>query len=288
MTTAALPAVIAGRQGSPSVAIHLALRSARETVSGWLTPAFTGVYAVASLLIAFVGLSAGGYVQVQDFGRTAHSLLAVTMWVVPLAAVLTGAMATSDDGELTMLLVQPVSWHTVFVARWAGAAAALATGVLFAWGATGLIIGGVAGWQDGFGYLAVGGVALGCVVTGTAIGGAAGAFAARRTPAVVAALAVWFGLAVAYGLLAVALISVSRGLGDGWEPAFLAALDPFDALRVLGMLGVGGRELAFGAVTAAREQSTTTTLPWVLAASTAGWSVTALVAGARAFSRRDR
>lgn len=289
MTTAALETAVAVHpERPPAVWGHLAARSAAETVSGWLTPGLTGVYAVASVLIAFVGLAASGYLQVQDFGRTAHSLLAVTMWVVPLAAVLTGAIATSDDGELTMLLVQPVSWQTVFFARWVGAAAALTAGVAFAWGATGVIIGGVAGWQDGAGYLAVGGVALGCVLTGTALGAAAGAMAGRRTPAVVAALGLWFALAVAYGLAAVAVISISRGFGDGWQPALLAALDPFDALRVLGTLGVGGRELAFGAVTAARDQSDTTSLPWLLTASVAGWTIAALAIGAWRFARRDR
>jgi ABC-type transport system involved in multi-copper enzyme maturation permease subunit len=265
----------------------IARRAARDAVSGWIAPGLAVAYALASVLIAFVGLSAGGLVQAQDFGRTSQSLLAVTMWIVPLAAILAGALATSDEGELTLLLAQPVSWSRICLARLAGTAVAIGAAVAFAWGLTGLIVGGLAGWSDFGGYAAVGAVALGSAITGVAIGGLAGAIGVRRGRSLVLALVFWFVAAVAYDLIAIAIVSVLGG-DAGWGIGVLAAFNPFDALRVLGTLGIGGEDLAFGPVTAAIQQSETRWLPVVLGAACSVWVAGALVAGTLVFARRDR
>lgn len=291
MTSAALERVspAPARRSRASAWLTIAARAAGDAVSGWLVPGITGAYAAAAVLVTFVGLAAGGTIEAQDFGRTAQSLLVITLWIVPLAAVLTGALAVADDGELTLLLVQPVSRLQVFIGRWAGATGAVLAGVVMAWGLVGLLIGGLAGWSDAAGYLAVGGTAAGCVLVGSALGAAGGAAAGRRGPAIVAALGVWFALAVAYDFVAIAMLGVGRELaGSGWTPAALAGLNPFGALRVLGTLGVGGQELTFGAVTAAVEQSGTGRLPPLLAASVVLWSAGALGLGAWLFGRRDR
>jgi len=289
--TSTLTSVTGESRGPSSRGVlgRLAARAAAETVNGWLAPGLTLVYAVASVLIAFVGLSAGGTIQAQDFGRTAISLLAVTLWIVPLAAALSGALALSDDGELSLLLVQPVSWRVIFLGRWLGATVATVAGVLLGWGATGILVGGLAGWSDLGGYLGVGAVAVGAAVMGTAVGATAAAVGGRRAPAIITALALWFALAVAYDLCAIAAISVVSSLsGAAWTPAFLAALNPFDALRVLGTVAIGGRELAFGAVTASLAQSGTARLPLVMLTSVGVWTAGALWIGARVFERRDR
>lgn len=290
MTTAAMDLPAAGIVGTARGAWRrIAWRTAAEMTSGWLAPGLAGVYAVASILIAFVGLAAGGTLQAQDFGRTAQSLLAVTLWIVPLGAMLGGALAAADDGELTLLLVQPVSWRVVFLARWAGSATAVGAAVLLAWGSAGLVIGALAGWGDVAGYAGVGGIALGAVVVGTALGAAAGGLAGGRGPTLVTALALWFLLAVAYDLVAVAAISVApTALGGEWSAGLLAAGSPFSTLRVLGTLVVGGRDLAFGPVSAALAQSGTARLPAVFAGAVVLWTAAALVAGTRFFTTRDR
>jgi Cu-processing system permease protein len=290
MTSSTITAATAAAPVSrPRIAWRLARRAAGESVSGWLAPGLTATYAAAAALVAFVGLSAGGTIQAQEFGRTAQSLLTVTLWIVPLAAALAGAIAVADDGELTLLLAQPLRWRTVFLARLAGTAGALAAATLVAWGFVGLVVGILAGWRDVAGYLAVGAVALASVFIGVALGGVAGALGGRRGRAIVLALALWFALGIAYDLVAIAVVSLSAANGaGGFGLSVLAAANPFDAIRVLGTLGIGGRDLAFGAVTASLEQSGTAHLPALLAASFFGWTAASLGLGAWVFSHRDR
>jgi ABC-type transport system involved in multi-copper enzyme maturation permease subunit len=269
--------------------VLVARRAAHEAVTGWLAPTYTVVLGGAGLLVAFVGLAAGGTLTAQDFGRTAVSLLTLVGWIVPLAGVIAGAAAAADDGERTLLLVQPISWRSVFLGRVAGTLGAMIAATLLAFGIVGLVIGLLAGWRDATGFLAVGGIAIGLLGVSVPLGAAVGAALGRRLPAVFASLAVWFALAILWDLMAIAAVSVAGGtFGHSWRPALLAAVNPFDALRLLGTLALGGRDATFGAVTAAAEHADLARLPLLFAVAPALWMGLALAAGDRWFRRRER
>src|SRR6185503_53617 len=87
--------------------------------SGRTVLLFAGGFALASLVVAVVGLSAGGVLAVQGFARTSISLLQLVVWVVPLVALLSGAAAGAECREVEFVFALPVTRTDVLLSCWA-------------------------------------------------------------------------------------------------------------------------------------------------------------------------
>src|SRR5262247_1408006 len=87
--------------------------------SGRAVLLFAGGFAALSLVVALVGLSAGGVLAVQGFARTSVSLLQLVIWVIPLLALLSGAAAGAECREVEFVFALPVKRADVLLSRWA-------------------------------------------------------------------------------------------------------------------------------------------------------------------------
>ena len=111
--------------------------------------AFAVGFALACLVIALAGLSAGGVVQVQGFARTSMSLMQLVLWLVPLTALLIGSSIGAECLELELVVALPLSRKQILLARWVAWFAALGGAMLVGLGVAGLTIGILAGSADG-------------------------------------------------------------------------------------------------------------------------------------------
>src|SRR5574339_562260 len=76
--------------------------------SRWLQ-IFAAVFAALALAVAGSGYILSGGHGVQDFSRTAVSLVQIVLLLVPLAALVFGSLAlTSERGAAELLYSQPV------------------------------------------------------------------------------------------------------------------------------------------------------------------------------------
>jgi Cu-processing system permease protein len=249
-------------------------------------PLFAVGFAAASLAVAVVGLSAGGAVRVQGFARTSVSLLQLVVWVVPLLALLTGAVAGAECLDLEFVVGLPIARPRLLLARWAAWTLALGAALLIGFGAAGLAIALLAGGADGGRYVALTAVACLLLSAMLAVGLAIGVASRTRARAVGIAIVVWFLLVVGVDLLAIGVLAILPPREAGWGLSLLLLADPADAARALG-LGLFQADAIAGPTGAALRRVLGGWGAWLLVAGLAAWTALPLYVGGRRFAHRD-
>jgi Cu-processing system permease protein len=225
----------------------------RLSVRSRWTQTFAGVFAVLALVVAASGYVLSGGSGMQDFARTAASLVQLVLLLVPLTSLLFGVIAlTPEPGAAELLFSQPVPRHAILAGKLAGLFLALVAAQAIGFGAAGLLLFMRAG-QDGVGSF-LGVVAGSIVLTGVFLSVAAaitaGDTSTRRARSLAVALVIWF---VAVVLFDVAALGIASLLPSGPASRVLmtgAILNPVDAVRTGTLLAVEGTT-AFGAASLA-------------------------------------
>src|SRR5512134_2336143 len=108
--------------------------------SRWLQ-IFAVVFAVLALLVASSGYILSGGYGIQDFSRTAVSLVQLVVLLVPVTALLIGVQALAPErGTAELIYSQPVDRGDVLVGKLAGLWVALAAAQALGFGAAGLVV----------------------------------------------------------------------------------------------------------------------------------------------------
>lgn len=217
--------------------------------SRW-TQIFALVFAGLSLAVAASGYVLTGGYGVQDFARTAASLVQLVLLLVPLASLLMGALSLGGATEL--LFSQPIPRGAILLGKLLGLFAALAAAQALGFGAAGLVIFSQAGGEGvgTFLLLGLGSLVLTAVFLGLAALLAAGSPERGRARVLALALVVWFVAAVVFDVAALGLASLlPSGLAS--RVLILAVLiNPADAVRTGALLSAEGTT-AFGAASLA-------------------------------------
>jgi Cu-processing system permease protein len=257
--------------------------------SRW-TPIFAVVFAALSLAVGFSGYILTGGIGMQDFARTAVSLVQLVLLLVPLTALLIGVMALAPErGAAELLFSQPVPRATVLIGKLVGLFQALAAAQLIGFGAAGLTVFYHAG-ETGIGaflLMVAGSLALTAIFLGIAALISVGNVG-RRARALAIALVVWF---VAVVLFDVAALGVATLLRSGHASRLLVTaviVNPVDAVRTGTLLGIEG-SAAFGAASLAFFRITggsTTAAAWLLL-SVSIWLIVPAALAVRRLERAD-
>lgn len=224
----------------------LALRSRSVQV-------FAVVFGGLALLVAASGYLLSGGHGVQDFARTAASLIQLVLLLVPLTALSVGVFALAPErGAAEILFAQPVARRTILWGKLLGLFQALAAAQALGFGVAGLVVFARAGSAGLAGYAAVvcGSLALTAIFLGLAAWIAVGSIGRPRTRALAIALGVWF---VGVVLFDVATLGVASLLGSGAASRLLSTsvlVNPVAAVRTAVLFGVEGTA-AFGAASLA-------------------------------------
>jgi len=271
----------------------LALCARQELVlavrSRW-TQLFAAVFGVLALTVATSGYILSGGHGVQDFARTAASLVQLVLLLVPVTALLIGVLALAPDrGAAELLYSQPVARRTILMGKVLGLLAALVGAEAFGFGAAGVVIFSQSGNEGlgGFLLLQVCAFVLTAVFLALAALIAAGS-TGRRTRALALALVTWF---VAVVLFDIGILGVASLLRSGPASQLLIVgtlANPVDAVRTAALLGIQGTT-AFGPASLAlvRFSHGPMGAGVLLAGSLLLWLVGPLVWAARRLSRAD-
>lgn len=220
--------------------------------SRW-TQIFALVFAALSLLVAWSGYVLTGGSGVQDFARTAASLVQMVALLVPLMALVGGVLAlTPERGAAELLFSQPVPRSSILLGKILGLLAALVAAQTVGFGAAGVVVFSQSGEQGLSGYLLL---ILGAAVLTSVFLGIAGVLSTgvggrRRARALALALVIWFAAVV---LFDVAALGAASFLPSGFASRLLIVsvlVNPVDAVRTGTLLGAQGTS-AFGAASLA-------------------------------------
>jgi Cu-processing system permease protein len=230
---------------------HLALFAREERVlalrSRW-TQIFAAVFATLAVAVAGAGYVLSGGHGVQDFARTAVSLVQLVLLLVPLTALVIGVLSLAPErGAAELDFSQPVSRSTILLGRLLGLFQALGTAQAAGFGAAGLVVYAQSG-PDGLGgflSLILASLVTTAVFLGLAALLAAGSVGRRRVRALALGLVVWFVAVAFLDLLALGAASLLPS-GPASRVLMTASIvNPVGAVRTGALLAVEGKG-AFG------------------------------------------
>jgi Cu-processing system permease protein len=257
--------------------------------SRWLQ-VFAVVFGALALLVAASGyILTGGY-GLQDFARTAASLVQLVVLLAPLTALSFGVLAlTPERGAAELLYSQPASRSRILLGRVLGLGLALVAAQALGFGVTGLVVAAQAGGADLPAYLAV--VALAIVLTAVFLSIAsllAQTHPGRRARALALALVVWFTAVVLYDVAALGVAALLRSGAASRLLMTATLVNPVNAARTAALLAIEGGS-AFGGASLALLRFTGGA-GWafaLMALSVVVWTAVPLAAAARRLARAD-
>jgi Cu-processing system permease protein len=220
--------------------------------SRW-TQTFAAVFGVLAFAVAGAGYVLSGGHGVQDFARTAVSLVQLVLLLVPLTALVIGTLSLAPErGAGELVFSQPVARGTILRGKLLGLFQALGAAQLVGFGAAGAVVYGQSGADGvpGFLLLVLGSLAVTAVSLGVAALLSAGASDRRRARVLALALVVWFVAVVFLDLVALGVASLLPS-GTASRVLMLSVIvNPLGAVRTGVLLAVEGTG-AFGAASLA-------------------------------------
>lgn len=269
----------------------LAAKEVREGLRNRWVVAATGLLAALALTLAFLGSAPTGTVGAGALDVVVISLASLTIFIVPLIALLISHDAIVGEierGTMTLLLSYPVRRRQVLFGKFMGHLAILAFATCVGYGLAAIALlatGKVAGIESWTAFMAMtaSSVLLGAVFV--AIGYLISASVADRATAGGIAIGVWLVFVVLYDMALLGLLVADQGrtIGGGALDALLL-FNPTDAYRLLNLAGSGAIAAASGM---AGTVQTAALAPAALLAALAAWVVAPMALAALAFSRRE-
>lgn len=206
--------------------------------------AATLLLAGLALALAFLGSAPTGHVGVPPLAVTVVSLASLSVFLIPLIALILAYDALVGEierGTMLLLLSYPVARWQVVAGKFVGHAALLALATVIGYGIAGLTVAGTGGgaagaaWQA-FATLVISSVALGAIFL--AIGYLVSSVVRERPTAAGIAVGVWLFFVLLFDLGLFGLLAATQG--KGFSPAlvgWILMLDPSDVFRLLNLSG---------------------------------------------------
>lgn len=251
--------------------------------------AITVLLAALALSLALLGSAPVGVVKADPLAVVVVSLASLTIFLVPLIALLLSfdaIVGEHERGTLLLLLSYPLSRWQVVVGKVLGQVAILAVATVLGYGAA-----GVALWlKGGVGidaWLAYGAMMATSVMLGAsfvAIGCLASTLVRERATAAGLAVGVWllFVLLFDTALLGVLVADQGRIVGKTALDALLL-LNPTDVYRLFNMTASRSVSVYSGMAGPGDPQAVA---PWIYIAVLAAWIAVPLAAAVAVFRRR--
>jgi Cu-processing system permease protein len=268
----------------------IAVKELRDGLRNRWVIAIALLLAAFSLSLAFLGAAPTGVVNVSPLAVTIVSLSSLTIFLLPLIALLLSydaIVGEIDRGTMALLLAYPVARWQVLLGKFLGHGAILAIATVIGYGAAGLAL-GLRGGND---PAAWGAFAL-LVATAVLLGGAFIALGYLISPLVRdrgtaggIAIGVWLLFVLVYDMVLLGVLVADQGRSlSGGTLNWLLLLNPTDAFRLFNLAGTPG-VASFSGVAGIAGQAGLS--PAMLIGALALWVVVPLTAAAALFSRRQ-
>lgn len=242
------------------------------------------VLTVSSLAIAFFGAVPAGVVAANASDATIASLMNLTVYVVPLLALVIGCGAIIDEkhrGMLDLFLVYPFSPAAYFFGTFLGYALALSAAIVCSFALSGIALGFWSGADIGaVAPLCALAVVLGCVFLGISF--LVSILSRDRGRAVALSVLVWIIAVFLYDLILVGILVASEGSVPQAVFAQLLLLNPTDLFRMLYLRIAGSTASSLGMSVAVLFVPSSATLVGVFVL----WLVSPVLASYAVFRRR--
>ena len=268
----------------------LAVKELRDGLRNRWVAADIVLLATLALALAFLGSAPVGAVEAGALSLTIASLSSLTVYLVPLIALMLGydaLVGEAERGTLLLLLAYPVARWQVVLGKFLGHAAILALAILIGYGAV-LLAAAVMGQTGPGEWRAFAGLMVSSLLLGAgflALGYLPSALVRERATAAGIAIGLWLVFVVLYDLALLGLLVVDQGqvMGQGLVSALLL-INPTDAYRIFNLTGSAGVSLVAGMAGVASRSGLGTGLPVLVMLA---WVALPLAATVMLFRRKE-
>lgn len=267
----------------------IALKEIREGLRNRWVLATTLLLATLALTLTFLGSAPTGNVGASALDVVIVSLSSLSVFLLPLMALLIShdaIVGESELGTLLLLLSYPLSRWQVVMGKFVGHIAILAFATVVGYGiaaAALALMGDAAGAASGWAFARLIGssILLGAVFL--AIGYLVSTLVAERSTAGGIAIGIWLFFVLIYdmGLLGLLVVDQGRSI-TGATVDTLLLLNPTDVYRLVNLGGSAGAVSGMAGIGA-----TSALAPAALIAALVAWAAVPLAAATLVFARRD-
>ncbi len=271
--------------------LTIAGKEIREGLRNRWIVATTLLLAALALTLSFLGSAPTGTIKAGALDVVVVSLSSLTIFLIPLIALLLAhdaIVGEAERGTLLLLLSYPVARWQVVLGKFLGHLAILAFATLVGYGAAAgamLLQGQIAGTRSWPAFAAMIGssVLLGAVFI--AIGYLVSALVRDRGTAAGIAIGIWLLFVLLYDMALLGLLVLDQGryITAGVLNALLL-LNPADAYRLFNLSGFANVSLFSGMAGLAKD---TTLAASVLLGALLAWTVIPLLFASAVFARRE-
>ncbi len=270
----------------------MATKEIREALRNRWVLATTLLLAGLALSLSFLGSAPTGTVGVGSLEVTVVSLASLSIFLLPLIALLLGFDAIVGEverGTMPLLLTYPISRRQLVLGKFLGHAAVLAFATVVGYGLAGAVVGlmeGEAAPQavSAFATMIGSSVLLGCAFL--ALGYLVSAQVRDRGAAAGIAVALWLVFVLLYDMAVLGALVADQGRTLSKNAVSLLLLfNPTDAYRLLNLASFPSVSRLAGM---AGVSAQATLSPWVLLATLLVWIFGPLSIAITVFSRKDQ
>ena len=269
----------------------IAGKEIQESLRNRWVLATTLLLATLALTLTFLGSAPTGTVGVRPLDVVIVSLSSLTIFLLPLIALLIShdaIVGEMERGTMLLLLSYPVGRSQVLLGKFAGHLAVLAFATVLGYGAAALVLAATGAAIDAYSWGAFGNMIGSSILLGAvfiAVGYLVSALASDRGTAAGIAIGIWLLFVLIYdmALLGILVVDQGRFITTGILNALLL-FNPTDAYRIFNLAGSANVSVFAGM--AGLANTITLNLLVLLAALTA-WALVPLALAALAFSRRE-
>lgn len=252
----------------------------------WLL-ATTLVLLALALGLAFLGAAPVGHVGASPLAVTVISLASLTVFLLPLMALMLAfdaVVGEAERGTLLLLLSYPVRRWQVIAGKFLGHTALLLVATVAGYGGAGLALALMAGSEAMGAFLVLMASSVGLGAVFLAIGYLASTLVRERATAAGLVVGVWLALVVLGDLVLLGALAATQGQGPiaALFPWVLLA-NPADVFRLLNLSGFAEVRQFSGLAGLAADQLIS---PAVLAAALVAWIAAPLALAVLVFRRR--
>jgi Cu-processing system permease protein len=253
--------------------------------------ATTLLMASLALALTFLGSAPTGSVGVRALDVVIVSLSSLTIFLVPLIALLIAhdaIVGEMERGTMILLLSYPVGRWQVVLGKFLGHSAILVFATLLGYGAAVLALLATGAAIDGSSWTAFAAmigtsVALGAVFL--ALGYLVSALAGNRGTAAGVSIGIWLGMVLIYDMALLGLLVIDQGrMISGATLNALLLLNPTDVYRLVNLAGFANVSSFSGMAGLSADAALS---PAVLVAALLAWIMVPLGLATLSFSRRE-
>ncbi len=236
-----------------SPVLVIAKKEIRDSLRNRWVTFISLIFLLLSLSVTFAGSAVVGQLSLPDLGLLISSLSTISVFIIPLAAMLVSYDAfvgEDESGTLLLLLSYPLSRFQILLGKLIGHSVVMSFTICFAFGLTAvlLLIFGenydVVATIGQFSQFIMTSILL--AITFILFGYIVSLKATEKAKAVATVLFVWFLFVLIYDLLLLTVLVADIAFINQYIINVLIALNPTDLYRAINLIGIdaGGGSLA--------------------------------------------